>query len=221
MNKITGKLPTHCKAPILLFCVTVIATLIPLTVELANAANTTNQISGKTPPVNSKFAEIRQTVQGYFGRSPLYQKGDLIVRQETQKVLSTLQKDGIAIPDQQAILAKTLPEGDFLAKTLRGSRQGRAFMHQISSYPLAYAQLDRLRSQPVGRRTVTNLVRGPGGYKMLQYMNTSPQGKNLSRMLSRDKSGGNYNKPTGKIYTAEQLTNAIWEQIAPKNEKRR
>ena len=174
----------------------------------------------KTAASQTEFAKIRQIVQEYFKQNPHYQEGDLIVRNEAQNVVDSLQKKGHVVRDPQAILDKTLSKGSFLAKVLRNGRQGEDFMHRISDYPLAYDQLDRLGNNPVGRRTVIDLVRGPDGYKMLQYMNNSRYGKNLGRMLSSDQAGGDYNKPTGKIYTAKQLTEAIWEQISSKPEKK-
>ena len=213
MKTPTTKQPTSRKLPITpIVCPVMLILLGVLIMGPADAANAAGFSQGKTATANDPFAKIRKAVLNYFSKTPQYQPGDLIVRQEAQKVFALLQKGGVTVRDQQAILAKMLPEGDFLAKTLRGSNQGRKFMHQIASYPLAYDQLDRLREQPVGRRTVASLVRGPDGYKMLQYM-TTPNGKNLGRMLTKDKKEGNYNRPTGRIYTADQLIEAIKEQL--------
>lgn len=181
----------------------------------AGTSSAAKLVSGKTADSSPKFAEIQQIIQDYFKRNPHYQEGDLIVREEAEKAMKTLQAEGYPVPDPDIILDKVLTQQSFLAKVLRNGRQGQEFMHQISKYSLSYDQLDRLGTQPVGRRTVIDLVRGPGGYKMLEYIDKSRYGKNMARMLSSDQAGGDYNKPTGRIYTAKQLTEAIWGQINP------
>jgi hypothetical protein len=55
------------------------------------------------------------------------------------------------------------------------------------------------------------LIRDPGGDTMLAYMATTPGGKNLGAMMAGTPKGTNLNKPTGRIYTADDLL-AVVEQ---------
>jgi hypothetical protein len=57
------------------------------------------------------------------------------------------------------------------------------------------------------------LACGPDGYKLLEYMLKSKGGGELERMLAKDPGNAQIGKPTGKIYTAEQLTAAVEKLI--------
>jgi hypothetical protein len=59
---------------------------------------------------------------------------------------------------------------------------------------------------PYGPRRIRELIRGPDGYKLIEYMTTTKGGKNLSKQLACGVNGKGFNKPTGKIYTLRQLT---------------
>ena len=48
-------------------------------------------------------------------------------------------------------------------------------------------------------------VTDPDGYKLFEYMTTSKGGKALGEQLSNSRRGRNFNKPTGRIYTAKGL----------------
>ena len=87
-------------------------------------------------------------------------------------------------------------------------------MRQISSYPNAYDLLDRLSRLPRGRQTVRDLIRGPDGYKMLQYMTTSAGGRQMGKQLSNSPGAGKFNEPTGRIYTAEDLLRRLEQSRA-------
>ena len=62
-----------------------------------------------------------------------------------------------------------------------------------------------------GQQTVCDLIRGPDGYKMIEYMTTAPGGKNLGKQLSRGPKGRDFNKQTGRIYTAKALLERLKE----------
>ena len=79
-------------------------------------------------------------------------------------------------------------------------------MHRIEAMSGAYDRLDRLRKMPYGPRRIRELIAGPDGYKLIEYMTSTKGGKNLGRQLSRGVNGKGFNKPTGKLYTARQFT---------------
>lgn len=172
-----------------------------LGIVAAAAGSTEGRAEDKPIP---PFAEIRQTVLGYFEDQPNYRPGDLITRKKVEPLLVRLQEMGLPLPEKKEILDAVPGEGEFLAKQL-STPVGWKFMRRISRYPDAYDRLDRLSRLPHGRQTVRDLIRGPGGYEMIEYMTTAAGGKELGKMLSNSPKGKKFNAPTGRIYTAKIL----------------
>jgi hypothetical protein len=161
------------------------------------------QPAGTKPSIPS-MSEIRQAVLRHFQAKPDYQSGDLITREEVDPLLVKLQRMGLPLPDAKEILAKVPSKGEgFVA--LLSTRDGRKFMRQISTFENGYDRVDRLSRIPLGQQTLRDLIRGPDGYKMVEYMTTAQGGKELGRQLSNTPNGANFNAPTGRIYTDEQL----------------
>ena len=57
-----------------------------------------------------------------------------------------------------------------------------------------------------------DLIRGPGGEKLIEYMTTAAGGKELGKQLSQDPNGANFNAPTGRIYTVPDLLKYLKQQ---------
>jgi hypothetical protein len=148
--------------------------------------------------------EVRQAVLRYFQGRPDYRPGDMITREATEPLLNRLREVGLPLSDAKQILADMPSTEGFLAKQL-STPNGRDFMRQISRYPDAYDRLDRLSRLPRGQKTVRELIRGPDGYKMIQYMTTAKGGRQLGKQLSNSPGAGDFNAPTGRIYTVEDL----------------
>ncbi|MCE5269211.1 MAG: hypothetical protein LLG00_15145 [Planctomycetaceae bacterium] len=151
-----------------------------------------------------QFSEVRQAVLRYFQARRDYRPGDLITRQTIAPLLGQLQQKGLPLPDSKQILESVPSDDGFLARQL-ATPAGRSFMRQVARYPDAYDRLDRLSRMPRGEQTVRDLIRGPDGYKMLQYMTTTPGGEEMGRMLSNAPGAGDFNAPTGRIYTVDAL----------------
>jgi hypothetical protein len=164
---------------------------------------------GKAKPIPSS-SELRQAVLRYFQvHAPKdYQDGDLLTREDVEPLLSQLQKQGFPSPDAKRILESVPSASEFLPKQF-ATPAGREFMRKIAKYPGAYDRVDRLSRMARGRQIIQELIRGPGGEKMIQYMTTAPGGKELGKMLGNDPMGGNFNQPTGRIYTADQLLDRL------------
>ena len=150
-------------------------------------------------PIPSMTA-VRTAVEQYFQTQTGYQSGDWITRQSVEPLLARLTTLGLPLLDAQKIVADTPTNDEFLTVQL-STPAGRKFMRQIARYPNAYDRLDRLSRLSNGRRTVQDLIRGPGGQKMIEYLTTASGGRELGRMLSKAPNGGNFNAPTGRIYT--------------------
>jgi hypothetical protein len=87
-------------------------------------------------------------------------------------------------------------------------------MRKIANSPGTYSRLDRLSRISNGQSAVKILIRDPGGDTMLTYMATTQGGKNLGTMMAGTPNGTNLNKPTGRIYTADDLLAVVRQAYA-------
>ena len=149
-------------------------------------------------------SEIRQAVLRHFQAQPDYRAGDLITQDQVEPLLAQLKWMGLPLPNPKQLLEKVPAKDEFLAEQFR-TPNGRRFMRGISGYAGGYDRLDRLSRLPHGEQTIRDLIRGPDGYKMIEYMTTAPGGKALGDQLSNAPQAGDFNAKTGRIYTAEML----------------
>ncbi len=179
---------------------------------LAVITAASTQTRADTPPPSDPlpFAEIETTVQRYFQASPSLQAGDIISRSQASEVFDSLAKRGWVTPSRRAIENRLLPDSHFLVRQLR-SRRGTRFMREISHIPSGYDRLDRMSSISGGRKVVADLIRGKDGAQLIEYMTTTQGGRNLSAQLTNAKGGRNFAQPTRRIYTTEQLVQALRE----------
>ena len=130
----------------------------------------------------------------YFQALPDYRPGDLITREEVEPLLGQLRRTGLPLPDAKQILEKVPAKDEFLVATIR-TPDGRKFMRQISGYRDAYDRLDRLSRLPHGQQTIRDLIRGPDGYKMIEYMTTAPGGQGVGQATLERAAGGRISMP--------------------------
>ncbi len=149
-------------------------------------------------------SEISAALDEFFDKQNDYESGDLITGRQVEPLLDLLQERGLPLHDRKEILADLPVDDEFLVKQF-GTPAGVKFMRQIARFPDAYDRVDRLSRLPRGRQTVADLIRGPDGYKMIEYFTTAAGGKELGRMLSESPAGRDFNNPTGRIYTADLL----------------
>lgn len=151
-----------------------------------------------------KFDDVERTIATQLATSKEYKSGDLLTASSLGSVFNSLSELGWDVAERKELEQHFLPENDWLAKQFR-SKKGRIFMRNIAKNPDGFNRLDRLRRMPGGERQVSELIQSPDGAKMIEYMTTTPGGKNLGRQLSNGKNGENFNSPTGRIYTEQQL----------------
>ena len=151
---------------------------------------------------------VEETVERFFEGQRGYGPGEIISQSQVQDLFVELRRIGWIVPRQDEILELVPEDSELLVRELR-TPDGRKFSRQISRYPGAYDRLDRLVRMPTGKSMLERLVKGPDGYKLLQYMTTAPGGNELGRMLSGTPTGRDFNKPTGRIYTAAGLLEAL------------
>lgn len=153
------------------------------------------------------WSDLKKVVDGYFAEQKGRQPTDLLVASEARASLDRLEKAGWKPKHSQDLLAKVTGDGDFLARELR-SQAGRKFLAATRSETLVYDRLDRLTRYSGGDRLVSSILRLPNGPSFMRpkptpgfgtLMDLLPKGANGQTPVDR-----NFNKPTGKIYTAEQ-----------------
>jgi hypothetical protein len=133
---------------------------------------------------------------------------DLLSQADAQAVVQALAHGGWEVADGNQIVKKLLPDNDAVVVELR-THAGVNYMRQISKYPKVYDCLDHFVRLPRGQRMLHDMTILPDGYKLVEYLTTTSGGKNLGAQLSQTPRGANFNQPTGKIYTAEQLLAAL------------
>jgi hypothetical protein len=182
---------------------------IVLAAVLAEAFLAVSSVLAASPKLPS-WDDVQKVVDQQLNTLTNYQPGDLITRNQVDPIFDKLQRLGWTVRDRVDIVNSVPREDELMVRQLSSSA-GKKFMHQTNSFPLSYDRVDRLDRIPMGPQTVDALITGPDGYKMIQYMTTSPDGHNLGRMISKDPHGADFNKPTGRIYTAEALLARIQE----------
>ena len=150
------------------------------------------------------FAAVEEIVAQQLSSEKDYQRGDLIWRSRVEPIFTALSEAGWQVADQKEIVEELLDDGDFLVRQFQ-SKQGKKMFRKVATYAEGYDRLDHLRKLDRGEATVQALIKGPDGYKLLEYMTQSSGGKELGKMLSRVPHGKDFNKPTQRIYTQEQL----------------
>lgn len=158
-------------------------------------------IAGDSSP---SFAKIEQVVVDHFRAIPDYQPGAIITRSQVEPLLRKLHRLGWPVADRKEVLDRVMADDDWLVQELRTS-DGRRFASHIAGQAEGYDRLDRLSRLVNGKRIVRDLIHGPGGYRMIEYMTQSRGGHELGRMLSKAPNGADFNQATGRIYTLDAL----------------
>jgi hypothetical protein len=149
-----------------------------------------------------------QIVGAYFASLPGFQAGDLIHRSQIEAVIELVEMGGVQVDKADELVERGLPDSAFLIRVL-SSPAGKKFMRKIGRQRGAYGRLDRLSSIPGGEKRVRELVKTPGGDQLLEYLTTTKGGHKLGRQLANVRGGVDLNKPTGRIYTADDLLQAL------------
>jgi len=156
---------------------------------------------------------VAKVVEEFFASQPGYQKDDLITRSQIEKVVAKLVSDGVKISDPGSIAKRGLADDSFLAREF-STPNGKRFMRKIAPRSGAYSHLDRLSTIPRGESTIRDLMRTKDGDKMIEYLATTKGGRNMGGMMAQARGGVDLNKPTGRIYTADDLVTALKDAMA-------
>ena len=158
------------------------------------------------------FSEVRQVVWQHFQKRRDFRPTDLITREEVEPLLAQLQGMGFPLADAKQILEKIPAKGEFLVEQL-STPSGRKLMRRMAGDPSAYDRLDRFSVTPHGQQTVRDLIRSPGGEKLIYFL-TKTRGAELDTTLPSSPQGEQANAPTGRIYTVEMLLTRLQQSHA-------
>ena len=156
--------------------------------------------TGKFPT----FEAVTRTVEKHLAANRNYRSGDLLTTSVVESLFRKLERINWKVADRKQILKSVLPDSDWLARQF-ATQNGKEFMRQVAELPGGYDRVDRLRRMPYGQQQLADLMRGPDGYKLFEYMTTTQGGKNLGAMLSKGVNGQDFNRPTGRLYTELDL----------------
>jgi hypothetical protein len=189
------------------------AVLVVVSFTMAAGAN------GAQRPAKDQFSIARAAVEQHFTSLPDYQPGDLVTRSQVLEALEKVSDAGAKVPDAARIVELTLPDSSFLAREL-STPAGRKFMRKVGRNPDGFSRLDRLSSISRGQSTVRDLIRNPNGDKFIEYLATTRGGRKLGSTLGGAQGGTDINKPTGRIYTAEDLLSELQRSFAAQSSAR-
>ena len=160
------------------------------------------------PVPRPEFAKVAQSVADYFRSLPDQQETDLLSQRQVRAALARVVAVGWQVPEQDKIASRALADNSFIVREL-STPEGRKFMRKLALQPGTYARLDRLSTLQNGQETIHSLIQKKQGEDLITYLATTSGGKNLGRMMAGTKGGVDLNKPTDRIYTAEDLLTAL------------
>jgi hypothetical protein len=152
--------------------------------------------------------DAMSVIETCLAKTPDYQPGDLITRSQIEKVLAKLRASGFKVNEAEEIAKLGLADDSFLAREL-STAEGRQFMRKLAQHPGTFSHLDRLSTIPRGQSLVRDMIRQKDGDKLVEYLATTKGGKNMGSMMAQARGGVDLNKPTGRIYTVEDLIAAL------------
>lgn len=175
---------------------------------------TAHAVRGEDLP---EFSVVAQAALASFDSSRGYQPGDLVNQAQVTKALDAVEQVGWEVPDRGKIVDLALSDNAWLVREL-STKRGKSFMRKVGRFQGGYLRLDRLSAIADGKDVIRILIKDPGGDEMIQYMDTTKGGYNLGTMMASAQNGVDLNKPSGRIYTADDLVTvlgSVYEQITP------
>ncbi len=155
-------------------------------------------------------AAVEALIDKHLRSNSNYLPGDMLTQTEVEPIFNELIDRGYQSPENEGLYDSFLPQRDPFVKTMR-SPQGIAFMRAVSRLPNVYDRLERLSWSPTGRAILAQLMGSADGRKALEQMLSEDGVKVVEETLSKDPRGKNFQLPTGKIHTANELIEHLCE----------
>ena len=168
-------------------------------------------------PALPPLSKVKQVIDHHFAEMPGYRRGDIIAKGDVQPLFAQLKQLGWVVADRQAIEKQLLADSHAVVTTLR-TQSGRRFMRKVSGNGGIYDRLDRISRESGGKQLIRSLVKLPDGERYAK----SKSARGVPGMLeflpkkgsSKSRKVADYDKPTGQIYTVDQLTQRLEESYA-------
>jgi hypothetical protein len=157
--------------------------------------------SAATPRLPA-WDQVEKVVAQQLNSVADYQPGDLISRSQVDPMFDQFQRLGWAVRDRLEIMNLVSADSEPMVRQFR-SAAGKKFMRDSGN--LGYDRIDQLDHVTLGPETVDALISSHDGVKKIQNLGTSTAKQNQSWMIAPNLHGANFNAPTGRIYTADQL----------------
>lgn len=163
--------------------------------------------AANTAKHGSNWKQIESVVDHYFRGLPGHQPFFIITQTDVEPLWTQLAKAGWSVRGKDEVMKRLPRQSEFLVRQLR-TASGHKFMHNVvSKYPLIYDRFDILSNTPGGGQTaVSGIVTAVDAELTVRYMFTTAGERSWSSMLPER---GRFNKPTGRIYTAEALKTVL------------
>jgi hypothetical protein len=175
----------------------------------AQAAPPATKSAPKQAPAGfPEWNAVKQAVQDHFGGIEGYEATDIISKSQAEGALDAVARLGWKVAERDEIGEAVPKDDEYLVMQLR-TRKGTKFMRQIAKQTGGYDKVDRLLQLPDGKSIVSRLIAGPDGHKLIDYMAGAGGGKEMEKMLGRTPKGKGFGKPTGRIYTMDQLIDRL------------
>jgi hypothetical protein len=184
------------------------------TLFAAFSAFAVSAVSAAEPQPLSR-AQIQQVVASHLRSNPEYAPGDLITQGDVEPIFNTLIEQGSPPADNESLYDAFLSDRDHLAKSLR-TPEGRKFMRAVARLPNVFDRLERLSWSETGRQMLGELIASADGPKLLEKILTPEGMAKIEESLRKDPRGGNFQLPTGKVHTADQLIDRLEERLGKK-----
>jgi hypothetical protein len=161
------------------------------------------------PAKRPSFDAVTKSLTNYFASLKDYRAGDLVSQSVVEGALAHVaDTTGWKVSDQKEIVGRALADNSFLVSQL-STPGGRKFMRSLDKYGGSYPRLDRLSTVSGGQQFIKDMITRKDGYIMIEYLATTNGGRELGKMMAGAQHGVDLNKPTGRIYTADDLLNAL------------
>lgn len=184
------------------------------TLFAALSAFAVSAVSAAEPQPLSR-AQIQQVVASHLRSNPDYVPGDLITQGDVEPIFNTLIEQGSPPADNESLYDAFLSDRDHLAKSLR-TPEGRKFMRAVARLPNVFDRLERLSWSETGQLMLDELIASADGPKLLEKILTPEGMAKIEESLRKDPRGGNFQLPTGKVHTADQLIDRLEESLGKK-----
>ena len=158
--------------------------------------------------------QLREVVTAYFDKKENFEPGDLIDQGDLNQILVELEHIGWKVSDADEIKKLLLPQDHIVARTF-ATPKGTRFMRKVAGYQLIYDRMHRTAELPGGQALVRDIVKLPNG-EIYAKMDPVPGNPTLTELLPKRRNGKtppptNFDKPTGYIYTIDQLRKRLEE----------